>query len=588
MAGLTLANYRTKLLLDLDASATEFPTANIDRAVQRAVQDLSRIMPNEDILDISINDLDITDEAFTTHGSAGTHISLANSPLQPGGERVYKATDDGTTYQRGTDYEIDYDAGTIAHLAGGDLSNSTAYSIDYDKSRRSISLSSIATGFISIRRVEYLAGHSVQQWRSFLLWGNELFITSPQQDVQRNLTENSNILIYYTKEWTPPLAGSEGDFPDHLDEVITKGALSYLLEARSYGRFVQAQAEVVLADAEFALANAANDKASAETTLSNTQVDSAVSLLSGILASGAQPHVDFTAQVVLVRAALSQADTVGDNIAVQSEWTVALTYAKAALDDIDLEEAGEAGALLTAISFTDVEAALDLAAAELAVVNPSLDSADAAFADPGSPTDTNTELDLQDEHLVRARAAIVNSVKYLDGTPSSGASADDQLNAGDALINTLNKGENVAAEYRNYALAEIEIARGFLQGAQAEMDALQGSSQLVQNRANVWLNKLQVNQIRIQEAQAIIQEAAERQDYNQIRIDGARAINEQEQLKMQEAQGYLNEAAERIKLATLQVEQMRGYNEQAIGGVGVMNAMIAEMNVYLENLIQIQ
>ena len=141
MAGMTLANYRTKLLLDLDASATEFPTANIDRAVERAVQDLSRIMPNEDILDISINDLDITDEAFTTHGSAGTHISLANSPLQPGSERVYKASDDGTTYQRGTDYEIDYDAGTIAHLAGGDLSNSTAYSIDYDKSRRSISLS---------------------------------------------------------------------------------------------------------------------------------------------------------------------------------------------------------------------------------------------------------------------------------------------------------------------------------------------------------------------------------------------------------------------------------------------------------------
>ena len=53
---------------------------------------------------------------------------------------------------------------------------------------------------------------------------------------------------------------------------------------------------------------------------------------------------------------------------------------------------------------------------------------------------------------------------------------------------------------------------------------------------------------------------------------------------MQEAQGYLNEAAERIKLATLQVEQMRGYNEQAIGGVGVMNAMIAEMNVYLGNV----
>tara|TARA_R110002020_G_scaffold121104_1_gene275531 strand:+ start:3383 stop:5137 length:1755 start_codon:yes stop_codon:yes gene_type:complete len=531
MAGLTLADYRTKLRLDLDASATEFPDANVDRAVQRAVQDLSRIMPNEDIYDVSINDLDITDEAFTTQSSAGTHRSLANSPIHPGSERVYKATDDGTTYQRGTDYEIDYDAGSITHLSGGDLSDSTAYSIDYDKSRRSISLSGIATGFIAIRRIEYRAGASVQQWRSFLLWGDELFIQSPQQDVQTSLVENSNILIYYTKEWSPPGASSEGNFPDHLDEVISKGAISYLLEARSYGRFIEAQADVSLANAEFALANVALDAA-------NTKIDA---------------------------------------WATPAAWTTAVDAANAALDDVDLEEAGEAGALLTAISFSAADTALNAAATATTLATSTL--AGVSFANLTTELakiDTRIDSNMDDQH--------VEANVWLDD-PSSGTTADakTQLETGDGKIDTLNQGDNVAAEYREYANSAVNVGRAFIEKAGNELLAAQTfvqSSQLHLAEEQATIAQAQAT---IQNALAITQRAAEQQDYNQIRIDGARAINEQEALKMQEAQGYLLEASERLKqnqFLFTQIETYLGEASQRVqNGRGMLEASREEREI---------
>jgi hypothetical protein len=61
----------------------------------------------------------------------GTAVDLARSQLEEGS--VYVTADDGTTeYSEGSDYEIDYDAGTVTALVGGDITEAETCLISYD------------------------------------------------------------------------------------------------------------------------------------------------------------------------------------------------------------------------------------------------------------------------------------------------------------------------------------------------------------------------------------------------------------------------------------------------------------------------
>ena len=70
----------------------------------------------------------VTDESFTS--SHDTAVSLDQTGLVQYSETV-TTTDGATTYTRGTDYTINYVAGTITVDSTGSMADATAYEIDY-------------------------------------------------------------------------------------------------------------------------------------------------------------------------------------------------------------------------------------------------------------------------------------------------------------------------------------------------------------------------------------------------------------------------------------------------------------------------
>jgi hypothetical protein len=70
----------------------------------------------------------ITDEHFT---SAFDVWVVAAHPHFTRGSVLVRATDNGTTYTDGTDYQIDYRRGAINVLSGGTMVDATAYHISY-------------------------------------------------------------------------------------------------------------------------------------------------------------------------------------------------------------------------------------------------------------------------------------------------------------------------------------------------------------------------------------------------------------------------------------------------------------------------
>jgi len=67
-------------------------------------------------------------ETFTS--DAGTAVSLDQVEIVDGSETV-ETTDEATEYTEGTDYDMDYDAGTIEVLAAGTMDDATGYYISY-------------------------------------------------------------------------------------------------------------------------------------------------------------------------------------------------------------------------------------------------------------------------------------------------------------------------------------------------------------------------------------------------------------------------------------------------------------------------
>jgi len=79
----------------------------------------------------SMQTSDIVNETFNS-SEYDTWVNLANSGIVPYTEKVTNTTDENP-YYRGTDYEMDYVAGKIKVLSGGNMSNNTDYHIDYEK-----------------------------------------------------------------------------------------------------------------------------------------------------------------------------------------------------------------------------------------------------------------------------------------------------------------------------------------------------------------------------------------------------------------------------------------------------------------------
>ena len=154
---MNLVEFRTNLRLDLGLdNSSNIVDAELDRAVNRAVNDLSRFLPRERILGIRLPDQTTTAEAFTSAAAHGTAVTLANNPIEHESETV-TSSPAGTTYTRDTDYTVDYFNGTIQTVSTGAMGLSTAFLISYERDARALDVSSIDS--LEIVRVEVAAPH---------------------------------------------------------------------------------------------------------------------------------------------------------------------------------------------------------------------------------------------------------------------------------------------------------------------------------------------------------------------------------------------------------------------------------------------
>ncbi|KKN74183.1 hypothetical protein LCGC14_0392690 [marine sediment metagenome] len=199
-----------------------------------------------------------------TGNAYDSYISLANKPLRPETETV---TSDpaGTTFTRDTDYTMDFINGAIKFINGGDMAAGTAYLVDYTKSRLGLDISSIIPVLTRISRVEYPVDFVPQQFVTFNVFGDFLYIASKMAGLSQEELNTSpdHMAVYYERKQMPPGEHSPGSYPDVLDEVIAIGAAGYALltEAQQYEQ--QAATDLGSLRTELGLTTAIHTKVSA-------------------------------------------------------------------------------------------------------------------------------------------------------------------------------------------------------------------------------------------------------------------------------------------------------------------------------------
>mgnify|MGYP001558151698 CR=1 FL=1 len=180
---------------------------------------------------------DVADTISVGTGNAyDSFIYLANKPIKPETETV-TSSPAGTTYTRDTHYTMDYANGAIKFINVTGMAAGTAYLIDYTKSKLGIDISSILPVVTRIQRVEYPIDQIPQQFATFNIFGDYMYIGSKQTGKsQEEMVDGDHVAIYYERKHVAPGELSIGSYPDFLDELVAIGAGGYalLMEALQY------------------------------------------------------------------------------------------------------------------------------------------------------------------------------------------------------------------------------------------------------------------------------------------------------------------------------------------------------------------
>ena len=505
-----LIEARRMLQVDLaDVDGATFSPDELDRCYQRAVDDLSRFFPDEACYEQTLV-FSITDEAFTTASAHGTYASLANKPIKYQSEVVTNAAGT-TTYTRDTDYYIDYSNGKITTISGGSMVVSTAYKISYDKSNIALDISSVSDLLIRISRVEYPVGSVPQKFVSYAIAGNLLYIGSMDSKTnQQNLSANNHIAIYYDKAHTMPTTSAAGSYPSYLDQVICLGATAYAIYMKAIQQELQAITD--LASARTAIGSISAILTAAEANLTSC---AAAHTASGVaLTALAAIHTAAQANLTSIAAKhTSSATALGKVITYlesQSSENANFWLGKITTDAATLR--------------TLIASVLASAEAEIALVNTDLTNA----------------------------AAIANSTQT--------TAATSYLETGDDKINVVNIGTDVAAEYRQYAAAELAIANIFSDNKNALMESATKRSAVLANATQAAATRLNLLDTYIAESEA----------YRKIA-----------ETFIYESTGWLGEMDRYISEANARLSEMDKYLSEAGTHQSDIDRYIAEANVRL-------
>ena len=571
MTGKTLTEFRIAFLLDGQMTTTEFPNDNMDRAAVRATQELSKFLPHEKILDVFVGERTVTLEAFTSNFD--TAVSLANSPIQGRTDRVNSASDgSGTQFVLGSDYEMNFFNGTITVLSTGDMSDSTEYYITYEKHGIVIDVSA-ATNIMEVLRLEHpLTEQGYQEIKSFQIWDTKLFIGSSMKESQRKALENRSLWMYYTTQWDAPVAGTGSNYPAHLDELVTKGALGFLYTSLSSAKTIQAASELALANSELDENDAIHTSAASLHTAIEVAADAAN------LALDAIDHTKFDTAIDAANAALDAVST---------------AKALERLEDVTAEDALEqivaAIAALDAVTtegFTAFDTALAAAAASAGSADTALDGVDVtiagnALALVGDEITGDTESVEKMEELSAADLLLASGT-YLNSDTEP--AAKKYLVDGDAKLDLVNVGENVASNFATYAQTANRLAEALI--ASASVHAQLGANRV--GTANAYVSQgaalLQEEQIHINVGTGLVATANAFIAEAESRLSQHRVLLQQAQGYVSAAQSLVEQARSYIAIYSVEIDTALAYLTEAQTHLNEMNAYVAESAGYVSEM----
>lgn len=227
------------------------------RITQVEVDDIGGSASAADLIDVG------------TGNAYDSYVYLANKPIKYDSETV-TSSPAGTTYVRDTDYTIDYIKGGIKFINGGSMAAGTAYLVDYSRDTRVIDMTALVPkeDYLKVERVEYPVGSEPPAFVVPEIHGDFIYL----KGAGTSLSENDHVRIIYTKPWKAPGTNSEGDYPEHLDDVVIIGACGQAL-------LIKAEKYVQQAITEIALTNAAADSMATPLADINSALDKVATYL---------------------------------------------------------------------------------------------------------------------------------------------------------------------------------------------------------------------------------------------------------------------------------------------------------------------
>lgn len=232
---------RNAVRVDLGAQVGDLSDNEVERAVQKAVGDLSLRLPRPGIMDITVR-LTVTAEALVSGTAPGKWVQLVSKPIQPETETLTDAL--GTvTYTRDVDYDMDYANGRVTHLAGGLITNAQALLVSYTRLGTTIDLGQLNGSMYRVRRVAYVAGTVPETTLDFRVEGHLLELGAGS-DTQARVAEGRHLWVYYDGPHDAPTGLAPGTYPGNFDELVIKGASLYCLLQLAGRHYLKAGADL--------------------------------------------------------------------------------------------------------------------------------------------------------------------------------------------------------------------------------------------------------------------------------------------------------------------------------------------------------
>jgi hypothetical protein len=232
---------RNAIRTDLGATSTDLTDNELERAVQRAVSDLSLRLPKSSILDITVS-LTVTNEPVVNATVAGTWVTLRNKRVRPASEVLTNAA--GTvTYTRDVDYRMDYANGRVASIPGAAITVGQSLLIDYLLLGTAFDLGPLNGSMYRVRRVGYQAGAVPETTLDFRV-ENTMLELGAGIDTQARVVEGQHIWVYYDGPQDPPTGLTIGSYPGNLNELVIKGAGMYCLMSLASKQYLRSAADL--------------------------------------------------------------------------------------------------------------------------------------------------------------------------------------------------------------------------------------------------------------------------------------------------------------------------------------------------------